>query len=454
MSRPHRISDYTPTERYHESADNDKIGRFYIEELPDGIIFWIALKLPLKDLFNLCKVNRRIHSLLCNNEYFWQRRFVKDFGEPDCNIISSWKEEYMNKLMNRVWTFGNNQYGQLGLGDHISQDFPTGPLITEDGTQLKAKDISAGCNHTIIISEHHEVYVFGSNWRGQLGLGDTKDRLTPTRIPNLKAKAVSAGDEHTVVIDLEGNVWVFGDNRKGQLGLGEWVTRKNPTRIPDLKAKAVSAGFGHTVIIDLDDNVWVFGDNWEGQLGLGDRKLRKTRTQIPGLKAKAVSAGGSHTVIIDPEGFVWIFGQNSSGQLGLGNGEKPIQTTPVKIPNLKAQAVSAGGFHTMVIAPDYSVWAFGNNNFRQLGLSECANHYIPTQVYLPSATEPLRARAVSANGLHTLVITLDHSVWAFGDDQYSHLFINVTSSCKNPAQIPGIKARAISAGECHSIILA
>ena len=126
---------------------------------------------------------------------------------------------------------------------------------------------------------NNEVWSFGSNIRGQLGLGDNTSRNTPTKIHSIKrrvayaatfnivAKFVSCGDFHTVIIDMNNEVWSFGYNREGLLRLGDIIDRNTPTKIPSIKrrvayattfnivAKSVSCGYLHTVIIDMNNEV-------------------------------------------------------------------------------------------------------------------------------------------------------------------------------------------------------
>ena len=84
----------------------------------------------------------------------------------------------------------------------------------------------------------------GKNYYGQLGLGSVEEVNVITQIPNIKAKQVSAGYFHTVIIDLRGNVCVSGDNND----------RRKFTRIPYIKAKQVSADDNHTVLIGTKIN--------------------------------------------------------------------------------------------------------------------------------------------------------------------------------------------------------
>ena len=136
-------------------------------------------------------------------------------------------------------------------------------IKSEMTSNLKAKAISAGEHHTVVIDLEDNVWSFGHNDYGQLGLGDQDRRTRPEQIlgskadlrsdfsrPSVgKAKAISVGDFHTVVIDLEDNVWTFGRNHSGQLGLGDQEDRSRPEQIIGLKAKAISAGGVRTIVI-------------------------------------------------------------------------------------------------------------------------------------------------------------------------------------------------------------
>jgi alpha-tubulin suppressor-like RCC1 family protein len=109
------------------------------------------------------------------------------------------------------------------------------------------------------------VWSFGSNTYGQLGFGDFQNRHIPTQIPNTKAKQVSVGKEHTVLIDLGNNAWSFGSDEYGVLGLGNIPTlsiglprlikrnnyqdKSTPILIPNLKVIQVSAGSYNTIIL-------------------------------------------------------------------------------------------------------------------------------------------------------------------------------------------------------------
>jgi X-linked retinitis pigmentosa GTPase regulator len=139
-------------------------------------------------------------------------------------------------------------------------------------------------------------------------LGNKRESKTvhPSEMFNKRAKFISCGLYCTGLIDLEDNLWMFGDNQSGQLGL------RNDTQniyVPEQviwnqenKAKSISCGYSHTAMIDLNDNVWMFGGNNHGELGLGDysSKYVPTSLVVPGttilFKAKSVVCGYDFTM--------------------------------------------------------------------------------------------------------------------------------------------------------------
>jgi alpha-tubulin suppressor-like RCC1 family protein len=409
--------------------------------LHDEIIISIALFLSLNDLINLYLTKSRFNKIICCNEYFWQQRCYQDYGIKTINPIESWKSVYSNSV--NVFICGTN-YRQLGLGDNNEdRDKPT------QIPKLKARQISAGLAHTVVIDLNSNVITFGYNKHGQLGLGDTQDRNIPMKISNLKVKEISAGRDHTVLIDLNNNVWSFGANEYGQLGLDNFEHMSIPTKIPNLEAKHVSAGESHTIVIDLNDDIWVFGYNKDGQLGLGDNQNRSKPTRILNIKAKQICAKGNYTAVIDFNDNIWVFGSNEFGQLGLGNFE--YKNIPMQILNLKAKQISLGGTHTVIIDIDDNVWSFGLNEYDQLGIDDKFKYVIDKPMQIPM----LKARQVSAGDYHTMLIDLNDNLWAFGNNTYDQLGLGDIQDVHVPipTQIPNIKARQVSVGKFHTVII-
>ncbi|KAL6598402.1 RCC1/BLIP-II protein [Neocallimastix sp. 'constans'] len=146
---------------------------------------------------------------------------------------------------NEVYSFGLNNYGQLGLGDEISREQPEEVELPEG---FVIKDIGVGEHHTIILGE---AYAFGRNDSYQLGLGDNQPHNTPTLAPELKnLVSISCGSAFSLGVTKDGDFMAWGYGECGQLG-NSGVDEEKP-KIIDLKGRKVikaEAGGQHSVLL-------------------------------------------------------------------------------------------------------------------------------------------------------------------------------------------------------------
>ena len=262
-------------------------------------------------------------------------------------------------------------------------------------------EVFCGGSYTAILKLDGTVYTFGLNSTGQLGLGDTTNKNIPTKIENLEYTlngttttipatniiAVSCGDIHTAILKSDGTVYTFGRNNEGQLGLGDTTQRNTPTQIQGHEdIIEVSCGLYHTAIVKSNGTVYTFGRNNDGQLGLGDSGSgteRTTPTQIQGFEdIIAVSCGDYHTAILKNDGTVYTFGWNYYGQLGLGNsGSGTDRTTPTQIQtHSDIIAVSCRRGNTAILKSDRTLYTFGDNTYGQLGDGSTTRRDTPVPV--------------------------------------------------------------------------
>jgi alpha-tubulin suppressor-like RCC1 family protein len=170
---------------------------------------------------------------------------------------------------------------------------------------------------------------------GQLGVGDTSHRSEFTRLNFAKAVlSVAGGAQHSVVATVEGEIWTFGSNLYGQLGLDSeeegaalrsmYVTPHQIITLRNEFIVDVAAGLHYSFALTAAQEVFAWGLNDVGQLGLANFLDRGSPVRLEGIRnAMSVACGLSHTILILADGSVWGTGNNNAGQLGLGHRNGP-----------------------------------------------------------------------------------------------------------------------------------
>lgn len=122
-------------------------------------------------------------------------------------------------------------------------------LLHYDSLSKKVTDISAGNGYSLLLNEDKEVFVFGSNEHGKLGLGDEINRNFPVKLEGVVWSEISAGSNHSLFVDEYRNLWSAGSNERGGLGLGDDLDRTHVTKINnDINWAKPSAGGTHSIV--------------------------------------------------------------------------------------------------------------------------------------------------------------------------------------------------------------
>jgi alpha-tubulin suppressor-like RCC1 family protein len=256
----------------------------------------------------------------------------------------------LDNLTVKCW--GRNQYGQLGYGDTDSRGDDAGEmgdalLAIDFGTGRTARAIAAGKYFTCALLDNFAVTCWGANTGGQLGLGDTTERTSPTALAaidfgsGLTARALSAGDDHVCAILGDGALVCWGGAGNGRLGSGGTSnigdgTNEMGTKLAAVSlgssstAIAVSAGQAHTCVVFTSTEVKCFGNGGSGRLGVGNQNdlgdsPSEMGTALPainlgtGRTALAVSAGAEHTCALLDNAALKCWGSGDSGRRGSSN---------------------------------------------------------------------------------------------------------------------------------------
>jgi len=273
----------------------------------------------------------------------------------------------------QLFACGSNGYGQLGLGDRRRRD----TLTPIEGLQEPVRWVMGGLYHTGVCTQEGRLLVCGNNQYGQLGLGEPQDRHTLTPITGLLELVAqgAGGYGHSVILTKSGYVYSCGLNRYGQLGVGDTEDRKTWVRLVGINesVKQVVAGGYHTCVLLMNGQLLVCGANYYSQLGLNDTKSRDTLTSVLGVpELDCMAAGSDHSLVLTKTGQLFACGYNGYGQLGLGDQKKRLTFTRVEGLEPLRQ-VSGGYYHTLAITQRGQLLVCGRNDEGQLGLGEPQN---------------------------------------------------------------------------------
>ncbi|WP_395847386.1 hypothetical protein [Cystobacter fuscus] len=316
--------------------------------------------------------------------------------------------------------------------------------------------------HSLAVGADGALWSWGDNRSGQLGDGTGNARPTPIRVPGLQdVEAVANGDLHSLALRRDGTVWTWGDNQYGQLGMGElWEGHSTPQQLPSLtNVAAIAASESHSLALRRDGTVWAWGDNQYGQLGAAGGVFLLEPTHIPGLTDIAtIATSPSHRLALRADGTVWAWGSNQTGQLGDGTTVSRVTVAQVTaltdVVAIAAGGISSGAInetgHSLALRRDGTVWAWGDNQYGQLG--DGTNQQRSTPVRVQGLTNVV---SISGNGLISLALRRDGTVWAWGDRRNGLMGGGGTSGLQTtPAQVQDLKGVvAIAAGSRHALAL-
>merc|ERR1719278_1699662 len=182
-----------------------------------------------------------------------------------------------------LYSCGSNDFGQLGReGSQTRLE-----LVSGLG-QYKVVSATCGANHSLAVDKWGSVFSWGSDESGQLGHNQGSNVLRVPRLlkglATMKVTAVSAGMYHSCALSASGQLYTWGNNSKGQLGLGRNSDMVfSPTLVESLAGvpvAGVACGGNHTLVVTRSGAVFAWGSNNHGQLGLGDTTDRMWPTQV------------------------------------------------------------------------------------------------------------------------------------------------------------------------------
>jgi alpha-tubulin suppressor-like RCC1 family protein len=303
------------------------------------------------------------------------------------------------KTNGTVWTWGDNEKGQQGANkdpDLVPSRSSPGEVCDSDGTVLDdIQSIAAGADHVVALAKNGVVYTWGSNEHGQLGFDtdevEYKNAATPVGGLPSNGMAVYAGAGYSLLLTKNGEVWGWGFNDRGQLGVG--YTGRNQTFSDYEKYKEEFEELRDQNMLpdDAVEPIYTSDVIIPRQVYQGESASRSQYlTNIVDLYA-----GDAHVLALRADGALFAWGDNADGQLGVGHDQDLTGVTfsyhvPVKVGAFTMEwredeqkyvetaadafpcvlDIAAGAGHSMAMLTDGSVYSWGNGGYGQLGRQE------------------------------------------------------------------------------------
>ncbi|XP_058666885.1 probable E3 ubiquitin-protein ligase HERC4 isoform X2 [Ammospiza caudacuta] len=325
-----------------------------------------------------------------------------------------------------VYTCGCNDLGQLGHDKGRKRPEHVGAL---DAQNIVA--VSCGEAHTLALNDKGQVYAWGLATDGQLGLPGTEECVRVPRniksLSEIQIVQVACGYYHSLALSKGSEVFSWGQNKYGQLGLGyEYKKQTSPQMIKSLLGipfAQIAAGGAHSFVLTLSGAIFGWGRNKFGQLGVNDDTDRYVPTLLKSLRSQKVvhiCCGEDHTAALTKEGGVFTFGAGGYGQLGHNSTSHEIN--PRKVFELMGSVVTqitCGRQHTTAFVPSSGrIYSFGLGGNGQLGTGTTSNrkspftvrgNWIPFSTQCPMSTDSEECYCVKR-------------IFSGGDQSFAHYF--------------------------------
>lgn len=347
-----------------------------------------------------------------------------------------------------LWGWGTeNSSGSLGLNQALPQIAPGNIFsrsrsspVRETTLSTNWKQVTMFGNTVLAIKTDGQLWGWGSNSSGQLGVNDTITRSNPIRIglESSWAQLSSGVSGGTAVfaIKTDGTLWSWGSNNNGQLGVNDTIVRSTPVQefTSSTNWSFVSHGYQHVAAIKSDGSLWTWGYNLRGQLARNDSAFsRPTPARESTLSTWSHCAcGGDNTYAIKTDGTLWSCGSNYVGALGINSNPLTATTTTsqrtfvqeftsstnwkmVQFPNPTSSSGLVSGYSAlspiMALKTDGSLWAWGNNHRYQMAYDGRSLLLTPAREGTNSTWKDISIRTTNYGAF--LGIKTNGTLWSF-----------------------------------------
>ena len=351
-------------------------------------------------------------------------------SQANAKALGTWASQ---PPVGAIWVSGVNTYGQLGLGNRTSYSSPK---------QIGASTAwyfvqQAKTEATLAVKIDGTLWSWGLNDYGQLGLGNITSYSSPKQVGSLtdwSSIGCSGNTSNVAAIKTDGTLWTWGDNNDGGLGQGNITNKSSPVQVGALTNwSQVTGGESFMAAIKTNGTLWTWGKNDQGQLGLGNVTKYSSPKQVGALTNWSKVTGGQQFVLaVKTDGTLWSWGSNENGQLGNGtSGTFTRISSPTQVGALTNWAyIETYTFNVLALKTDGTLWSWGYGLVGCLGLGNTTSYSSPKQVGALTTWSSIKAGSYVSRAIKT-----DGTLWSWGNNADGYLGDGTITNRSSPVQI-------------------
>ncbi len=331
--------------------------------------------------------------------------------------------------------------------------------------------VSFGKDFVVALSADGNVYAWGANSYGVLGAGDASKIPVAVKTSGVRFRKIDAGYSHVVALSVDGKVYTWGNDEYGQLGNRTDETVEQARTVPTLvegnlaeeTIVDIAAGDNFSMALTSNGKVYIWGTAANGILGKGDTDIPSNAckphplrvAKLDSVYVTAVFAGESTAAIIDGNGQVYLWGKNDTCQVTSSSDYVGVPTQRTSSTAYNASFMALGAGHSVYLMNDFKVKSHGSSAQGQLGDGSNSN-------YVNKLKEPSnltdQVLSIAAGSKHTVALTKEGKVYAWGDNSTGQLGVVITEDTKSlvPQEVGAglwTEASAVFAGYNNTAVI-
>ena len=363
-----------------------------------------------------------------------------------------------------LYTWGLNDFGQLGVNDRTNRSSP----VQVAGTIWGSVGRSENSYHVVVTQQDGTLWTWGRGDSGRLGHNNRTSYSSPVQVPGSWAVGYNKCIAHhrsSMAIKQDGTLWGWGGGGQGILGNNATTQYSSPIQIPGTTwAFITGTGSATTCAVKTDGTMWTWGTKESGNLGTNSNVSVSSPIQVPGTTWTGnISGGRRHFAAIKNDNTLWMWGSGYSGTMGQSN--RSNYSSPKQVPGTNWSKVACGYDMTVATKTDGTIWSWGMNEdgggyLGQNNFGPSYNLSSPEQI--GSATDWNYDGGDNAANSYPVFASMNNAggvrsggtlwIWGrnyFGENAQNDRFPGYYAGRSSPVQIPGTKWLSIAGGETN-----